>query len=354
MVSQKKSCTIISSNLLVYGITHAVVDGICAAVVFSIIKNQMVSPSVFIGVMIIYNALAFGLQAIFGLITDYFQTPRAAALMGCFLTGFSAITFPSYPFLAVVMAGMGNALFHVGGGIISLNLTPNKASAPGIFVAPGALGLLVGTILGKNGQFVVWPAVIGLIILSLLMLAITIPDINFQKETVEEGQARYLESIILLVLLSISIRSLVGSVLVFPWKTNVGLLLVLTGAVVLGKGLGGIVGDKFGWVKTAVIALVVSIPLLVFGSNIPFFAIIGMFLFNITMPITLVAVANVLPGRPGFAFGLTTLALLIGVAPTLFTVKQLLTNSWIVLGIMIISTSALYYGLKKYNKLLSN
>lgn len=155
MEYKKLSLKNISANLFVYGTTHAVVDGICAAVIFSILKNQIVSVTEFISLVILYNALAFGLQAIFGLATDYFKSPRAAAFLGCILTGISAMTFLSFPVMAIIFAGLGNALFHIGGGSISLNLTPKRAVAPGIYVAPGALGLFVGTMLGKSGQFIV-------------------------------------------------------------------------------------------------------------------------------------------------------------------------------------------------------
>ena len=348
MEQKKLSLKIVSVNLLVYGTTHAAVDGICAAVIFSIFKNQIVNTTEFIYLIILYNVLAFGLQAIFGLAADYFKSPRAAAFSGCILTGLSALVFLFSPILAIIFAGLGNALFHVGGGSISLNLTPKKAAAPGIFVAPGALGLLVGTIIGKNGLFIAWPAILILVILCIGMFIVDKPEMNYKEENVKENKFDYFEFILFLILLSIAIRSLVGSILIFPWKTNIDLLIILTSAVVLGKGLGVIIADKFGWIRVGIGALVLSIPLLVFGANIPTLAIIGMFLFNITMPITLVAVSNMLPGRPGFAFGLTCLALIIGALPSFTVLNTSLAEKWLIFTIIIISTLSLYYGLKKY------
>lgn len=348
MEIKKLSLQNISTNLFVYGTTHAVVDGICAAIIFSILKNQIFNTAEFISLVILYNALAFGLQAIFGLATDYFKSPRAAAFLGCILTGASAITFLSFPIMAIIFAGLGNALFHIGGGSISLNLTPKKAAAPGIYVAPGALGLFVGTILGKNGQFVAWPFILILIVLCLLMFTIKKPEMNYNRQETIGIKFNYFEFILLLVFLSIAIRSLVGMVLVFPWKTNVDLLIILTAAVVLGKGLGGILADRFGWVRVAVGALILSIPFLVFGANIPYLAIIGMFLFNITMPITLVAISNILPGRPGFAFGLTCLALILGALPAFSGLEQFLGGQWFIFVVILLSSLALYYALRLY------
>ena len=348
MEYKKLSFKGISSNLLVYGTAHAVIDGICAAVIFSIFKNQLFAAADFIILVIFYNVLAFGLQPLFGLAADYFRSPRAAAILGCILTGASALIFLRSPLAAVIFAGLGNALFHVGGGSISLNLTPRRAAAPGIFVAPGALGLFVGTMLGKGGQFIAWPAILILVFLCLAMFAVKKPEMGYKKEEISESKFNHFEFILLLVLLSIAIRALVGSVLVFPWKINLDLLIILTGGVVLGKGLGGILADKFGWIKIAVGTLVLSIPFLVFGANTPLLAIVGMFLFNITMPITLVVISNILPGRPSFAFGLTTLALIIGAAPAFFSIKQALGNNYFIFGIIIISAFVLYFGLKKY------
>jgi len=355
MEYKKLSLKNISANLFVYGITHALVDFICGAVLFSIFANKIITDlPEFINLVILYSILAFGLQIIFGFFTDYFKSPRITALIGCILTGISAFLFLSFPILAVIFAGIGNALFHVGGGSISLNLTPKKVTAPGIYVAPGAIGLFLGVMLGKGGQFIAWPFILFLVILCILMFIVKKPEMNYIKEKIEKSKINYFELILFLVFLSIAIRSLVGMVMIFPWKVNIELAVILTIAIVLGKGLGGILADKFGWIKIGVGALALSIPFLVFGATIPFVAIIGMFLFNITMPITLVAISNILPGRPGFAFGITCLALIIGAFPTFDSgVKQLLGGKLFIFIIIIISALALYFGLKAYFNIYS-
>jgi MFS transporter, FSR family, fosmidomycin resistance protein len=338
----------ISANLFVYGTAHASVDAICAGIVFSIFKNQIFSLETFGVLVIVYNILAFGLQTIVGFVSDFYKSPRIIALLGSILTGLSAFTFLYFPVLAIVLAGVGNACFHVGGGSICLNLIPKKASAPGIFVAPGALGLMIGTLLGKSGHFIVWPFVLGLFILSCLMFIVKKPEMNYRKEEPEESSFKSFELIILLIFIAIVIRSMVGMVIVFPWKSDINLLIILTLSVVLGKGLGGIIADRFGWIRVAVGALLLSVPCLAFCSNIPLLAIIGMFLFNITMPVTLIAISNLLPGRPGFAFGLACLALLIGTLLAFSDLKQFLGAQASIFITIFISLIALYYGLRKY------
>ena len=336
----------ISANLFVYGTTHAVVDAICAAVIFSILKNKVVGAQEFLSLVIIYNVLAFGLQAGLGLIVDHFKSPRAATLLGCIFTGISALIFLHFPITAIIFAGVGNALFHVGGGSISLNLIPEKATALGVYVAPGALGLLVGTLLGKNGQFTAWPFILILVVLCIFIFIIKKPEMNYVREKVAKSKFNYFEVILLLVFSSIAIRSLIGLAIVFPWKSDINLLITLTIAVVLGKGLGGILADKFGWVKVAVGALFLSIPFLAFGSNNPYLAITGMFLFNMTMPVTLVAISNILPGRTAFAFGLTCLALILGALPVFIGLKSLFNSPLMIFAIIFISAAILYSGLQ--------
>lgn len=337
----------IYSNLIIYGITHAVIDCICAAVIISI-KNQMNWFIDIFRLIILYNFLAFGFQIIFGFLCDYFKTPRLFALLGCFFVGISAIIYFYFPIIAVILAGLGNAIFHVGGGSISLNLTPKKATAPGIYVAPGAMGLFIGTLLGETGRLSSWWIVLFLTILCILMFLIKKIDINYVRKKMIKTEFNYFILILIFVFLSIAIRSLVGMVINYPWKANLNLLIILTFIIVLGKGFGGILADKFGWTKIAIGSLVFSIPFLIFGIKIPLFGILGMFLFNITMPITLVLISNILPGRPGLAFGTTCLALFLGALPTFFPINIIFLDKSVIAIVIIISTFFLYYALKKY------
>ena len=116
------------------------------------------------------------------------------------------------------------------------------------------------------------------------------------------------------------LSSFVGSALVMPWKSEPALLVALTTAVVLGKALGGVVADRFGFGVTGTVSLLASLPLLLFAGASPAAGIAGLLLFNMTMPITLVGIVNAMPERPGFGFGLTCLALIAGALPPLLRV----------------------------------
>ena len=62
---------------------------------------------------------------------------------------------------------MGNACFHVGGGIQVLNDGGDRAAPLGIFVSPGAFGIFSGTLLGGSLPFPNWLAAAGLALFAL-------------------------------------------------------------------------------------------------------------------------------------------------------------------------------------------
>lgn len=329
--------------LCLYGIAHLIVDACCAAVVFGVASTHAMPPEVFVALLLLYHVLAFGLQTIFGLAVDATASPRLAAVVGCFVAAI-ALLIPM-PILAVVVTAIGNALFHVGGGVISLQITPHRATAPGLFVAPGSVGLLLGAILGKSGPAASVPLVGVALVLCLLMICTSVEKI--ESVVRPRKLASKAEIALAFILLSITIRSLLGFLVSFPWETQAHALIALTTATCFGKALGGILADRWGWMRVAIGSMLAALPFLVYSSTLPIAAIPGLFLLNMTMPITLVATVETLPGHPGFAFGLTTLALLIGAIPFFLGVA---VNGSVVVGLVVLLSLA---GLSRGLQLLS-
>jgi FSR family fosmidomycin resistance protein-like MFS transporter len=257
---------------------------------------------------ILYNILAFGLQVPFGIIADKYRCSKIFVLVSLILLVLGVI-LQTYFLAMILIIGIANALFHIGGGVASLNILPKKATIPGMFVAPGSVGLFLGMLISKFKLDISLFIILVLVLTAFLSFYSNFPKINYNRSKVK---INYFEGILLLLLFSIIVRSFVGSILVFPWKGVLVLAIVLSLFVFLGKFIGGYIADKFGWKKVAVWALILSVLPLSFFQNSPILAILGVFLFNLVMPITLVAVANLFPGRAGFAFGLNCLALLFG------------------------------------------
>jgi hypothetical protein len=358
-------------QISVYGFAHLLVDAACAAALFAINKGD---PNSLYQIILVYDVLAFAPQPIFGLLVDRWKAPARIAVLGILLVAASmlipAIPLLRGPLLFAVTAGIGNAIFHAGGGSASLDLAPGKATLPGIFVAPGALGLTVGILIGKGGGFTAWPFVLPLLASAVLILRIArTEDLagasnpsgqqnRFNRELPESerpgsklpADLRWFEAVIVLLLLSVAMRSLVGQSLVLPWKSDLALLLAMTSAVVLGKALGGILADRYGWTAVAVSGLVISAPLLAFFAPLPALIILGTFLFNLSMPVTLVCLAGMLPGKSGFAFGLTALALIAGALPAFLPLQALTGQPGFIFISILVSIAALYFGLRLYHR----
>lgn len=337
-----------AKNVFALGTGHFLTDFICAGIVFTAYKTTSIAE---IAVLILlYNIFAFGLQLPIGVLSDFIKKPKEIALLGLVLLVISVLLLPFSPAAAIILSAIANAMYHIGSGTISLNITPKKAAAPGLVVAPGAIGLFSGTLIGKAGMFnpiIIVPVVIAL----LLIWKIKIPKIDYFAVVQKNIQKSNLFiAIILLALVSVGARAFVGFSVVFPWKTDMLLLVALVMGVFLGKALGGVLADKFGWIKIGVGALVLSIPLIYLGYQIPIIGIIGFFLFNFTMPITLVLISNSMPGKPGTAFGLTCLALLFGSLPFFTEAKSIIENNvWLYL-VIAVSIASLLAGLIIYYK----
>ena len=324
-----------------YSAAHVSVDTICAAVVFSITSTDGAKAAAFSGLLLLYHVLAFGLQPILGLGTDLAGCPCFVAVLGLALSSVALVLTP-VPLSAIVVAGIGNALFHVGAGIICLGTTPGRSTGPGLFVAPGSLGLLFGAVLGSQNALPVVPLMLAALVLCTLMLSTQTPGVVARHR--RGRQIGHIEMILGLLLLVITARSLMGFLVTFPWETQPISLFALTFASALGKACGGMLADRWGWIPLGVGATLASLPFLVGASTWPSAVIPGILLLNLAMPVTLLAVTESMPEYPGFAFGLTCLALLLGALPPLLGVA---VDAPIVVALVIaLSSSALYGGLR--------
>jgi FSR family fosmidomycin resistance protein-like MFS transporter len=307
-------------RLAALGFTHAAVDGACAALLFGAVAAGRIPAGLSLELFLAYNVLAFALQPAFGWLVDALAAERLAAVTGALATAF-ALPLASLPGCFVpglVLAGAGNAIFHVGGGSSSLRQRPGSAAAPGLFVAPGAAGLALGTLWGRAGGSAWLPVALLGVGAAAVALLPTPPAENPARPTSRPvPRAGYAEAAAALVLLVIAARSFTGFALSMPWKAQLPWLAAYTAAVVLGKAAGGVLADGAGRARVAVGALAFSAPVLVLAPVFPIAGVLGMFAFNMTMPVTLVALSDVVPEHPGFAFGLASLAIVAGAFPVL-------------------------------------
>lgn len=263
-----------------------------------------------------YNTIAFGFQPVAGYICDI-RPGLPAGIIGCAAVAAGVLALPLF-WPALLLCAAGNAFFHVEGGIDCLVFSEGRMSRSGIFVSTGALGVALGTMYGKTGGApVLLPLALLAVSAALIALFKRIAPAMPAENKLKVSSALPFAAVLSLALVSIVIRAYVGASLPLEWRTgSVFLSLLPAVAAFAGKAAGGFIGDALGARRAGAAALALSIPLLALCGGSPVLSFIGITLFNMTMPITLCIVASELPRNSGLAFGLTTLALLCGTAPT--------------------------------------
>jgi len=287
------------------------------------------------------------MQMPIGIIADKLNRNYLFAVIGCVLVG-AAYGIP-LPVAAVAVIGIGNAMFHIGGGIDVLNISEKKLWALGLFVSPGAFGVYYGTIFGRGSGFSQWYIIAAVFTAALLIFALYRAQRGaYPKNAVfslDGVNSRGIIAAIICLFFVVCLRSFVGLTVNFSWKTA-GWGTVLICAVVIGKIMGGIAADRFGLLRTSVISLIIAAILFMLPA-VPAAGVAAVLLFNMTMPVTLWVMAKIFPGAKGFSFGLLTFALFLGFLPVYLGVQVPLNLYWFFAVFTAVSLALLLIGLRK-------
>ncbi len=288
--------------MLLLSFSHFMVDFGCAFLVASFSENNLLIE------LMLYNFCAFALQMPLGILVERFLPYLKTASVGLMLVLFSVMLVDN-TMIALVIAGIGNALFHLGAGINVL--TASKKALPlGVFIAPGALGIYLGAF--AHSAWLI-PIAVALVVLAAA-LWIKKDTEKQPHDSFKEYSGKYVVMVSLFVV--VALRGLIGVFPGFEWRAEWSLAFVL--AVVLGKVVGGYLADCFGGYKVGIVSLAVSAICFIF-PNIPILGLIGIFAFQVTMPITLCYMSKIT--YKGFGFGLLTFALFIGSVPIFMEVN---------------------------------
>ncbi len=289
---------------------------------------------------LLYNFCAFALQMPIGLLADQRGRNGRTAALGCALTALGWCVSGLGP-AAAVTAGVGNACFHVGGGIQTLSDGGDRAAPLGIFVAPGAMGIFLGALL--RDRFPGWAAAATALVFALAFAQADFRGKGAQGPPGATGRdALWALACLFLV---VALRSYLGMIMSFPWKTGAWSFWLVCAAA-LGKAAGGFLGDRLGMLKAAALSLGASAALFCL-SGFPLAGAAAVFLFNMTMPVTLWAAARLLPDRMGFAFGMLTFALFLGFLPVWLGWPALLSGGGGYAAGALCSLALLALGLKR-------
>jgi MFS transporter, FSR family, fosmidomycin resistance protein len=331
------------------GVAHFIVDAVC---VTSVLRASPPSDSLVSGALAFvlgYDLLAFAGQAPIGWLTDRLGVRRGAALTGLLCSAAALLAGRGSGMAVLLLAGTGNALFHVGAGAMALAGSRGRAAPAGVFVAPGALGLGLGLLLGRKFLTVpLWPWLFAIAAACVAVLRVATPS-REQAPATENAASAFrrheIFAVAALLAVSVAVRSLVGTVGCDACSRSFFLMVALPFAAFTGKLTGGFLADRFGWIDLAMVALLASAPLLAFSHGDLWLALPGMIMFQMTMPVTLAAMLRLLPAWPGFGFGLLCVALVGGTLPAY------LPGGWRPQGLALLllvlgSAAALYLALR--------
>ncbi len=350
-----------NKRLIIYSAGHFLIDFACAVMILGTVVRHTNDLDTLLCVLL-YNFCAFALQAPIGRLADSYNRNNLVALYGSLLVFISTMVVKFVSILGMtrqgwmiisIILGLGNAMFHVGGGIDTLNDSKEKAYRLGIFVSPGAFGIYLGTLLTSfnipyseiNKGDIIKDILydlsyatdkvhsFGFIEILLIILGIFLFRIKYTKGKKISNNSDLSLNIdskgriaLMCCFIVVILRSYIGFIVEFPWKNGYIPVLLCTLAVIFGKVAGGFLGDKIGMQDAAILSLGLSSILFVFSQQIMIAGIMALFLFNMSMPITLWISAKVLSGAKGFSFGLLTFALFIGFIPVFLDYKPLVIS----------------------------
>lgn len=306
---------------IMYFYIHFVTEVLCYFFLYSIVGDSFIlwlAP-------LIYDILAFVPQILIGAINDRFiKIPFGIIGMTLLITGllFSNFFSSSLTILNVIIIALGSSCIHVDGAEVTLRNKHGKIAPAAIYVAGGSFGVITGKLLASLAT--IWP---------LLSLATTtIPIIilaqkyKFQTKNTAAPCKNYNYSskaiatwiIALAAAFVVLVRGFIGYGIPTNWNQTVLQAVMLFSFMGIGKALGGILVDTIGIRKTAYISMVGALPFLVFGNDNMIVSLIGITLFSMSMAISLAILVSAFPKTPGFAFGITTVALVLSAIPLFF------------------------------------
>jgi len=270
---------------------HFLVDAVCLAVIFYIGKDYAL-------LIPLYNTLAFSTQCLVGVFTDKFNRHIILVLLSCIIIVLGT-ALPLADIIKICLIGIGNSIFHVSAGTIALINSDEKASGLGVFVAPGAIGVFVGT----NFPNLIFLLATALFLVSLIHFYVGTKANLINMPTRHSKEMNHFGIAVLLSLV-VMVRAVGGSVVHFSWNTGLLFAFIMTFFVFLGKFSGGFICDKFGVNKVTLVSVPIAALLIIFGNSIIYASLLGQYLLNVSMPITLWLMYKSMPDCPGFSFGL--------------------------------------------------
>ena len=315
-------------------VQHFLVDGLCICCMFLLAgvyseRLGAYGDRVGMGAILLYNVLAFMSQPLTGILADRMKARHWLLIVSSLLLSLAVAAAALIPALqgtllenclsewllivVAVLLGAGNSLFHVWGGKQTVVQTDNDIRALGVFVSTGALGLAVGFVCCS------WALLYGLL---LAIVAVSIVYVRWDDGSSQEASRGFISRswltpervwlIVVALMLFVCYRSFTGEVFSKGITKSQTLILTIGLVSMLGKMAGGWIAQRVGILRSLAVVLAGVALCILFRGDSVVVLLLGIFLMNCTMPVTLYLANEVLPCREGLAFGLLAAALIPG------------------------------------------
>ena len=331
-----------------YFYIHFIVEVVCFFYLSRVTNNSFIVWLI----PFVYDGMAFVPQSIIGYLDDKYKINTGyIGVLLLFISYLIYIFLDISIYVSLIILCLGNAFLHVSGAELTLKNSNGKLSPAAIFVSGGSFGVITGRLLAKN----LIPSWIMLILIISMIPFILLAN-TYNKKKSDADKFNYVNEkinpglVIIIAVFVVIVRGYMGYGIPTTWnKTTIQTILFFV-TMGIGKALGGILSDKYGIRKVAILSTLLAIPFLCFGDNIMFISLIGIMLFSMTMAITLGILVSVLKRTPGLAFGLTTIGLFLGTVPIFFIKLNMIVNIYIIVIFSIVCMLLLNYVLKKDDK----
>ncbi len=336
-------------------VQHFLVDGLCICSMFLLAEIYgerfgAYGDRVSMGAVLVYNVLAFVSQPLTGMMADRMTAHHWLLIASSLLMTLAVACASMIPtlmarepnlmleglgegllILVAVLLGAGNSLFHVWGGKQVVIKTDNDIRALGVFVSTGVLGLAVGLVCRS------WALLYGLLLAYVAVAIVYLRSDGLSRSVFsrnEEGGTRKENSLaaddslqsnlfplstfhfpliwLLALMLFVGCRSFVSEMFSGGMTKTQELILLIAVGSMLGKMAGGWIARWMGVWRSLAVILAGVVACIIFSGYCEPVLLVGIFLMNCTMPITLYLANVLLPRREGLAFGLLAAALIPG------------------------------------------
>ena len=335
----------------ILGLLCFVVHLILEITSFYIVASYTKSEAIWV-LALIYDFLAFVPQGFFGYLRDR-GVRLNFALLGVVLTTAALLMMYSglNAFSVVLVLSVGNCMVHIHCAEATLRGSAGEIAPSAVFVSGGSFGVIAGKLLAQFGFPLLYVLLINLFsIIPIILFSL------FKNHEIEENLYKYdfadksvnASAVILLSVFVVAVRSFMGSEIPTAWNNTVLRTVLLFSFMGIGKALGGILTDRLGIRKTALISVVGALPFLLLGNNFMAVSLFGIMLFSMTMAVSLALIVSVIPNYPGAAFGFTTVGLFIGSLPVFFfKLDSVIINCIIITALSVVCILILNHICKK-------